>query len=88
MVRKLLITLIICLFVSPVWAHPKPPHSHDHSHADDNESFDVGAYLDLVLWENKDKTIQIGNKNSYEFQRGEFTSLVGATYRVDSLFKR
>jgi len=55
---------------------------------DDREAFDYGTFLDLVLYETKDKKIQIVNKNTWEVNRKEITSLVGAKINVWSIFKK
>jgi len=58
------------------------------SEAEDRyEQFDYGTYLDLVLYQTADKNVEIGIKNSWEVQRNEITSLLGAKINVWSLFK-
>lgn len=65
----------------------KPLTATVHDKTEDlHESFDYGAYLDLVLWESKDGNFTIGNKNTWEVNRKEITSLVGATIKVNSIF--
>ena len=54
---------------------------------DDREAFDYGTFLDLVLYETKDKKVQLINKNTWEVNRNEITSLVGAKVNVWSIFK-
>jgi len=51
------------------------------------EQFDYGLYLDLTFYQTEDKNIEIGIKNSWEVDRDEFTSLLGAKVNVWSLFK-
>jgi len=51
------------------------------------EQFDYGMYLDLVIYETKDKNIEIGIKNTWEVNRDEYTSLLGAKVNVWSIFK-
>lgn len=50
------------------------------------ESHDYGAYLHLILFESDDKNIEIGVWNTYEHERMEFTSLIGAKIYLNRLF--
>ena len=59
-------------------------HSHEYVDTDtqrsgDREDFDYGAYLDFEYEVND--LVNVGLKNSYEFQRKEFTTLAGVTLK-------
>ena len=66
-----------CLVVE----HPDNPEVEPN-----REEFDYGAYLHLILWESKGRNIEIGNWNTYEVQREEITSLIGAKIYLNRLF--
>ena len=57
-------------------------------HVENYEKFDIGAFLDLVLFETKDKNIEIISRNTWELNRDQYTSLIGAKIKVWSLFKK
>ena len=50
------------------------------------EAFDYGAYLHLILYEDADLNWEIGLWNTYENERDEFTSLIGAKIYLNRLF--
>jgi len=52
---------------------------------DNTESFDYGVYVHLILWESPNGNFTIGNWNTWEIQRGEITSLLGATIYLNRL---
>ena len=52
------------------------------------EPWDYGAYLHLIFLEGKDGSWEIGNLNTYEHQREEFTTLIGAKIYLNRLFKK
>lgn len=53
----------------------------------DWEAFDYGAYLHLIIVGDEERNWEVGILNTYEHEREEFTSLVGATLRLNSIFK-
>lgn len=50
------------------------------------ESHDYGTYLHFILFESEDKNYEIGLWNTYEHQRMEFTTLLGAKIYLNRLF--
>ena len=59
--------------------------AHPTTDDDDREAFDIGAYLHLILWEADDRNWEIGNWNTYEVQRNEFTTLFGIKIYLNRL---
>jgi len=60
----------------------------DTSYEENKEDWDYGAYLHLILFEAEEKNWEIGLWNTYEHQREEFTSLIGAKIYLNRLFKK
>ena len=60
----------------------------DTSYEENKEDWDYGAYLHLIIFEGKENNWEIGLLNTYEHQREEFTSLVGAKIYLNRLFKK
>lgn len=52
---------------------------------DNKELFDKGVYLHLIFWESADGNYEVGNLNTYEIHRKEFTSLLGAKIYLNRL---
>ena len=61
--------------------------THRDSEKENYEKFDYGTFLDLILFESKDKNYKIINKNDWEVERNEFTTKVGVQINVWSIFK-
>lgn len=96
MKKTVLLTLALMLMLStPSFARPQC-HGHfcdivndcvDHPvQMNDHERFDYGLYLDLILYQSEDDSFEIGMKNTYEHERAEFTSLLGAKINVYNIF--
>jgi hypothetical protein len=52
----------------------------------DHERLDYGLYLHAIVWESESKDVEVGVFNTYEHERNEFTSLLGAKVYFNRLF--
>ena len=96
MKQLVLILVIMALLVSPAVAETvKTSNERHYAHSvtvhdktrDHYEKYDVGAFHDLVLYQTKDKNIELISRNTWELNRDQYTSLIGAKVNVWSIFK-
>jgi len=90
--KKLFVLLIAAALVIGCGGAAEASRSHrevaPHEHEENQERFDIGLYFDTILWQSENGDWEVGNKNTWEIQRDEFTTLFGAKYNVWSLFKK
>lgn len=98
--KKSILLAVLLMFVVPMVAQAETVqvkdshffHSHNrevtvHNKTEDRyEEFDYGPFLDLILFETKDKNYKLVSKTDYQIQREEWTTLLGAQINVWSIF--